>query len=836
MVRYGVSLEAWAPSLVRGFDAGSAQPVGRMVDLAATARGGRAVSPGLGGAAGRFAGSGARASVRLAVPVSVYFALYVGWRLSSWGSVGTRAVVGDVFLLLPGFPTVVLFWLASRRCAESRTASAWRWLALSVILLTASFGFTLGYQATAGVVPFPSAADVCYLLFNVFFLVGLLRFPKRLETRAGKLRLGVDLAMVVLAGASVIWFLVLGPTVTASGGVLLDRAVAGAYPIGDLLQIFGLTYAVTRMASRSTQRALWLLAGSALVAIVGDLTNGWMILHADYSLKLVVDLAFMGAWGLLVLSGPAQRSVVANGPVTTSVTSAPEAGWVGRAGWLPYLAPALVFGLAMYAQFGGSLFDRVSLAVAGALISFLVLARQFFASQDLLSAQDKLSHRAFHDALTGLPNRPLLLDRLERAMVQSEGGGRRVAVMMLDLDKFKHVNDTLGHAAGDELLQALAEVLPRAIRPSDTVARFGGDEFAFVIHGIEGELTIVTIAERILAAVAEPFLLGGRRRQVRGTLGIVIAQGGESAGGLLSSADLAMYRAKEENRGGYEFFDIGMRARVQRNLTVEGALAEALEAQQLTLYYQPIVALDDGRLLGLEALLRWQHPRWGWVQPSEFIPIAEETGLIIPLSQYVIAEAARHAAAWNNRYPGALPWGIAINLTPRELSDKHFLSHFEQAVSKQGAKPSDLTIEVTERTFLDLDHGPLNENLIGLHQLGARLSLDDFGTGYSALSSLQRFPFSIAKIDRFFTRRITDPSSNAPITDAISKLAHTLGMQAIAEGVETPLQADYLRTLGCDAAQGFHFARPQPASDITARLEYQQHLGTAQAALRAAEA
>jgi diguanylate cyclase (GGDEF)-like protein len=317
-------------------------------------------------------------------------------------------------------------------------------------------------------------------------------------------------------------------------------------------------------------------------------------------------------------------------PITSRVTSAPEAGWVGRAGWLPYLAPAVVLGLAMYAQFGGSLFDRVSLAVAGALISLLVLARQFFASQDLLSAQGKLSYQAFHDALTGLPNRPLFLDRLERALVQSEGGGRGVTVMMLDLDKFKLVNDTLGHAAGDELLQALAEVLPRAIRPSDTVARFGGNEFAFLIDGIQGEQAIVTIAKRILAAVAEPFLLNGRRPQVRGTLGI----------------------------------------------------------------------------------------------------------------------------------------------------------------------------------------------------------------GYSSLRSLQRFPFSNVKIDRSFTRAITDPSSKAPITDAITKLAHTLGMQAIAEGVETPIQADYLRNLGCDAAQGFHFARPQPASDITARLQDQQQLDTRNrnAALRVAAA
>lgn len=490
--------------------------------------------------------------------------------------------------------------------------------------------------------------------------------------------------------------------------------------------------------------------------------------------------------------------------------------------------PEEVVELQVVANDGRRVFVEVSGRLVlenGAPVRIEAIARDV---TDRRSLQQQLMQQASHDALTGLPNRLLLFERLEQALARRERRKHGVAVLLLDLDSFKLVNDSLGHAAGDELLRAVAASLRRAIRPSDTAARLGGDEFAFLIDDIADEQAIVAIAERILASLTEVFLVDGGRQRVSGTLGIVVARSGDDAGGLLRSADTAMYQAKKKRRGGYEFFDAGMRSRVQRELTMRGALAEALERSALSLHYQPIVALDDGRLLGLEALVRWQHPQWGWVQPSEFIPIAEESGLIIPLSQYVIAEAGRQAAAWDSRYPGALPWGIAINLSPRELSEKNFLSEFKQALSKQGAKPSALTVEVTERSFLDLRRDALAENLFGLNQLGVRLSLDDFGTGYSALTSLQRFPFSVVKIDRFFIRRISDESREAPIADAITNLVHTLGMQVIAEGVETPAQAEFLRRIGCDAAQGFHFARPQPATDISARLQEQQQPATAQ--------
>jgi EAL domain-containing protein (putative c-di-GMP-specific phosphodiesterase class I) len=268
-----------------------------------------------------------------------------------------------------------------------------------------------------------------------------------------------------------------------------------------------------------------------------------------------------------------------------------------------------------------------------------------------------------------------------------------------------------------------------------------------------------------------------------------------------------------------------MHARVARELEVRTALGDAIEAGELALDYQPIVGLPDGRLLGVEALLRWRHPRWGWVKPDEFIPIAEQSDLIVRLADFVLAQAALQAREWRTEFPAGLPWGVAVNLSRRELADSQFVGRFERIVREQGADACDLAIEVTERVFLDETDGNLAKNLLALSELGARLSLDDFGSGYSAMASLKRFPFSLVKIDRSFISGIRRASSEAPVTRAVTALAHVLGMQVIAEGVETELQAAYLHELECDAAQGFHFARPQAACGIRTLLRATSDLG-----------
>jgi diguanylate cyclase (GGDEF)-like protein/PAS domain S-box-containing protein len=433
--------------------------------------------------------------------------------------------------------------------------------------------------------------------------------------------------------------------------------------------------------------------------------------------------------------------------------------------------------------------------------------------------EEQLTHQAFHDRLTGLPNRALLLDRLGHALVATERAPAPIAVMLLDLDNFQVVNDALGHDAGDALLRAIALRLLQATSGSDTVARMGGDGFAFVVETLWDEREAIAVAERIAAAFEAPFTIGETTQRIDASLGIAFARPGDDPVTLLRNAGTALRSAKATRRGGFELYDHAMRGRLLRELEVRNALARALERHELLLHYQPIVSVGDGEVLGLEALVRWPHPEWGWVQPSEFIPIAEADGLIVELDRYVIGDAVRDAALWRRQAPDALPLGVFVNVSARQLATPDFVAFIRQTLHEQELAPEHLGIEITERVFVDESDDLVAENLIDLARLGVRLSLDDFGTGYSALASLKRFPFSVLKIDRFFIRTIRSTSDSDPISTAIVSLGKALGLTVVAEGVETDVQADYLRRIGCDTAQGFHYARPQPALSISASLQ-----------------
>lgn len=430
---------------------------------------------------------------------------------------------------------------------------------------------------------------------------------------------------------------------------------------------------------------------------------------------------------------------------------------------------------------------------------------------------EALAHEALHDSLTGLPNRMLFFDRLGQALARAQRRRSKVAVMLLDLDEFKLINNSLGHAVGDEVLVDVARRLGREVRGSDSVARLGGDEFAFILEDVEAESELATFANRILVTLAMPATADDRATPCRGSLGIVVAEG-DDATSVLRNADIAMYQAKREGQGGYSFFDWRLRARAVWELELGRELTRALEQGELLVYYQPIVSLADGRLLAVEALLRWLHPQWGWVSPGEFIPRAEANGTIVPLGEWVVAETARQAGEWRKQYPDALPLGVHVNISPRQLSQPNFVPFLTQTLSDNDANPSDLGIEITEHVFIDAA-AQLDDNLAALTQLGTRLSLDDFGTGYSALSSLMRFPLVALKIDRSFIRNLRRDSDSHPITTACINLAQGQGLLSIAEGVENEEQADRLRQLGCDAAQGYYFARPQPANQLTELLE-----------------
>jgi diguanylate cyclase (GGDEF)-like protein/PAS domain S-box-containing protein len=434
--------------------------------------------------------------------------------------------------------------------------------------------------------------------------------------------------------------------------------------------------------------------------------------------------------------------------------------------------------------------------------------------------EEELRYAAIHDKLTGMPNRTLLFDRIEQALARSVRNQRAVTVMLLDVDQFKQVNDSQGHAAGDELLVELAARFRAVLRDGETIARLGGDEFALVAEGLSGQAETVALAERALSVFSEPFAISGATPEMTASLGIAVAGDDETSESLLRDADTAMYRVKTAGKGGFAFFDIAMREELVQQLTLRRDLAEALRESRFQVHYQPIFGLVDNELLAVEALVRW--PRGdGFVPPDSFIPLAEETGLIVPIGRFVLAEAARQLARWRKQSPFELPLGVFVNVSAAELGERSFAPFLTETLREHGLSSSDLALELTERAFIDSGDEAAARNLDTLATSGVRLVLDDFGTGFSSLSMLERFPLNAVKIDRSFIHAINEPGDEAPITKAIISLGHAMGMGVIAEGVETDTQLDYLRDLHCPAAQGFNLGRPQRASAISRLIDSQ---------------
>jgi len=430
--------------------------------------------------------------------------------------------------------------------------------------------------------------------------------------------------------------------------------------------------------------------------------------------------------------------------------------------------------------------------------------------------EEATRHAALHDALTGLPNRTLALDRLGRALRRRRREGIDVAVLVLDVDRFKVVNDSLGHAAGDRVLLEMAPRLAAVLRPADTVARIGGDEFVIVCEGVEGPTGARDIAERIEQAIARPVTLDNVAHVFSVSIGIALAAGAEDTPeSLIRDADAAMYRAKERGRGRHEMFDEEMRRRVLARVTTESDLRRALERGELEVWHQPVFDVTTGRPAATEALVRWRHPERGLIPPAEFIPIAEEAGLIGDVGLVVLEHACRHAARWRAALGARL--GVAVNVSGRQLADPLFPAQVARILERTGLAPGALLLEITESVLMEESSAP-DAVLESLHRLGPRLALDDFGTGYSSLSRLKRFPLDALKIDRAFVAGVHEDTDDAAIVKATIDMAHAIGLLVVAEGVETAAQRDALRALGCDRAQGFLLARPMPAAATMAHL------------------
>ncbi|MEL0587137.1 MAG: EAL domain-containing protein [Candidatus Thiodiazotropha sp. (ex. Lucinoma kazani)] len=453
----------------------------------------------------------------------------------------------------------------------------------------------------------------------------------------------------------------------------------------------------------------------------------------------------------------------------------------------------------------------------GIVSMWLVGKRSQQRIQERKSYEGQIWHQANFDSLTGLSNRSLFMDRLDRALAYARRHEYKLALLFIDLDRFKDVNDTLGHAIGDLLLQEAAQRLQGCVRDMDTVSRLGGDEFTVILPEVVDGMSATMVAGTILTSLSRPYELDGQETQLSASIGITIfPQDGENPGMLLQNADTAMYRAKAEGRNTFRYFTWEMNKEAGGRVTLEAALRRALKREEFELHYQPILTASDGNLIGAEALIRWESPELGLMGPNEFIPLAEESGLIVPIGDWVLKKAAADLAKWD--HAGLMLQKLSVNVSIVQFQMKGFTRKILDILNSQPHLASRLFFEITESVFMD-EHREPGARLEKMREQGIGIAIDDFGTGYSSLSYLKRFPVDNIKIDRSFVRDVTSDPEDAALCEAIIAMAHHLGLEVVAEGVETDQQWQFLRDSGCDYAQGYLFGRPMPFDRFTDYLK-----------------
>jgi diguanylate cyclase (GGDEF)-like protein len=600
---------------------------------------------------------------------------------------------------------------------------------------------------------------------------------------------------------------------------LVEIGAALAYPLLDLL-LLGVLVRLLLAPGRQAP-AMRLVVGGFVAFLMADYPYAIMALTDTYEVGLPVDAGWMiGAvlWGASALH-PSMREIARPVPDQEVRFSAWRLLVLTGAS---LMAPAVL----VVEWLSGMPIDVPAVAAGSVVLFMLVIARLATVVGDLRSTlaqrsllERELERRALHDPLTGLANRVLFLDRLQHALARRDGS---VAVMFLDLDDFKTVNDAYGHAAGDMVLRAVADSLRDSLRPQDTVARLGGDEFAVLLTDSPNQFAASLMAGRLLEAVQRPVTLaGGHDHRIGASIGITLGAGSDaasptgvagSAEALMRDADIAMYVAKGQGKGIFTIFEPTEHQSVVRGLELRNDLLPAIQESQFRLLYQPIFDLDSGAVAGVEALVRWQHPTQGLLDPPDFIPLAEATGAIVPLGRWILDEAVREAASWDG--PDAPR--VGVNLSAVQLADPAFPGLVTDALARTGLPPSRLTLELTETARLDVEVAA--RALHELRELGVRLAIDDFGTGYAALTHLSRTPFDVLKIDGSFIAPIATDANARALVEGILDLARRLGIPVVAEGIESGAQLARLRAAGCAMGQGFHLARPMPPEQLHALL------------------
>ncbi len=736
-------------------------------------------------------------------------ALTVAVLATVWLLAGPRSQVRFVSTatvpVLAGAVSWGLWQLARDPRLVPGAARFWRFMALSMVGYTAGMLVNLAAYGH-GLPGAEPGTTYLYPVAGALMLAGLVAFPTVARSRVEQLKVSLDAATVLLGTAMFAWYFGLVPG---------WRPQTGWAALSDHVILPGTILVVGFAVLRITMAGANVISRPTMVCFLGSMLAGSLfgLLNVDFTGRYGWLAGTLGIASLVCsLTGVAIQRYRVGEPAP-----APRL-WRRPFTVLPYAVIAAVLVLLLVVV-RDDLSGKGWAILGGVLaLATVVIGRQFAAlweNSRLLATNrtltEKLGHQAYHDHLTGLANRTLFSEKVGRALVGA--GTDQVSVVFVDLDDFKTVNDSLGHQAGDELLVAVAQRLHRAIRAQDTLGRLGGDEFGVLVSGTTDE-AVSAVAQRLIGVFERPFRLSGKQIHVQASLGIASAVPGEDdPAALLRNADIAMYAAKNGDKGGWRQFQPGMLEALLYRHRMRAALVQAVERAEFTVQYQPIVDLRDGRVCGAEALVRWRRPDGTWVPPDQFIPLAEETGLVAEIDRRVLREACHRATGWQ----GAHPFSIHVNLSARQLHRPELVIEVGEILRDSGLPAGQLTLEITE-TWLSTDYAGALQRLRELGRLGVHLAIDDFGTGYSSLARLRGMPVHQLKIDKSFTDELADELGPAPLAQAVIALAKTLDMQTVAEGIEQPVQARRLLALGCRYGQGFHYARPMPAEQLAELL------------------
>ena len=764
----------------------------------------------------------------------------------------TRIIYSDIVAPIIDFLACIVLFIAAKQSAShsKRLGIAWGLIAASTLVFGIADTIWAILELGLSEPPFPSLADLFYIIYYPLLLAGVLLLPEEPSTRGEQVKKVLDAGVVMVAAFLVFWNFLIGPVVASNADYpILEQAILLAYPVGDLVLLWALLRIIYRNSEQREENEVpaFLLAAGLGVTIVADCIYTYQALLDTYSSGGLLDVCWRASILITGLAGISQVSAIRTWKTQGKFPHGLESMVSKVKSTTPYLA--YVWLIAAYILLIQSRnihlsMSFVSLSIAVGGIICLILLRQIitlFENHKLnlqlqqtmqtlrgqtselektnkelqneiterKAIEQQLTHDSLHDAMTGLPNRVLFLDRLGQAIEYCKRRSEYTfAVLFVDIDQFKVINDSLGHLIGDQLLIAAGKRMENCLRSSDTVARLGGDEFAILLEITGEKNSAAAIAEKLQTNLNVPIQLDGHELYVTASIGIVMSVAGYThPEEILRDADIAMYKAKSSGKARFEIFDIKMRSHAFSCLEMEQDLRSALENREFQLYYQPIMSMESNQLVSFEALIRWIHPTRGLLLPGEFLPTAEESGLILPIEKWVLHEACVQLKQWHEIYPSLQNVSINVNISNRHFAQSNFIDGVVKALNTSELKAESLKLEITENVLIS-NYAAANEVFTKLRSLGVQLEIDDFGSGYSALGYLQHFPISAIKIDKSFVDEIGKSRRGIELIRAIVSMARELGMEAIAEGIETDEQLDQLKALSCPLGQGFLLSKP----------------------------